>query len=359
MKKGTCIWLLSTFFLGFSSASYADMKYKLTSISGGTVSAINDAGVVVGTARNQAFYWSLDGGRNFIDILPGGTSSAAYGINNQGQVVGYSGSDAGNRAFVWSADTGLVNLGILAIGDVASSANDINDVGYVVGTSTSATGKRSFLWSQDAGMVDIGDVTGGSNNVSATALNDLNQVTGSLLSADGTVSPFLWDAASGVSDLGNLPTGSDVGFGFDINNSTQVVGRSNTLDGDRAFLWLPDTGMQSLGTLGFGSYAFGMNDAGTIVGLSTISGAHKAMIWTETAGMLDLNSELQAEYAAWSLLEAYDINEKGWIVGLGVDPDGNQRSFLLQPVPVPASLWLFFSGLVVMFSYFRKQSSEI
>ena len=88
---------------------------------------------------------------------------------------------------------------------------------------------------------------------------------------------------------------------------------------------------------------------GNVVGHTTIGGAHNAFIWNQYTGMLNLNAAIETDYPGWTLLEAYDINENGWIVGLGVSPDGAQQGFLLQPVPLPASLWLFISGCLIIF----------
>ena len=69
-----------------------------------------------------------------IGTLPGGTSSRAVAINNAGQVVGWSRSAAGRRAFLWTARDGMRDLGTLP-GDTESDALDINDSGHVVGAS--------------------------------------------------------------------------------------------------------------------------------------------------------------------------------------------------------------------------------
>jgi probable HAF family extracellular repeat protein len=48
-------------------------------------------------------------------VTLGGRSSAACGINNRGQVAGYSNTAGpGIHAFVWEADTGMQDLGMLA-----------------------------------------------------------------------------------------------------------------------------------------------------------------------------------------------------------------------------------------------------
>jgi probable HAF family extracellular repeat protein len=49
-----------------------------------------------------------------------------------------------------------------------------------------------------------------------------------------------------------------------------------------------------------------------------------------------------------SLKTAYDINENGDIVGVGVTSIGEERAFLLTAVPVPAAVWMFGSALGVL-----------
>src|SRR5262245_61238790 len=85
-----------------------------------------------------------------LDVRSGATAS---GINDQGQVVGISGS---GRAFVWTQAHGTVDLGKLRPSDSLSSARAINDAGQVVGSSGDAYGDRAFSWTQAGGMRDLG-----------------------------------------------------------------------------------------------------------------------------------------------------------------------------------------------------------
>jgi probable HAF family extracellular repeat protein len=76
----------------------------------------------------------------------GGNGSEATGINNEGQVVGYSYTSSGlAHAFIWNSGT-MTDLGTL--GGNNSVAFDINDAGQVVGyssTSTSSGQTHAFL----------------------------------------------------------------------------------------------------------------------------------------------------------------------------------------------------------------------
>jgi probable HAF family extracellular repeat protein len=58
------------------------------------------------------------------------------------------------RAFLWTQATGMQDLGVLPGGN-SSRALDLNDDGDVVGSSTSSSGDRGFIWTRQEGMVDL------------------------------------------------------------------------------------------------------------------------------------------------------------------------------------------------------------
>jgi probable HAF family extracellular repeat protein len=82
-------------------------------------------------------------------------------VNERDHVVGYSITEEDHRAFIWSEETGMINLGALPGTSEGSVAYDINDHDWVVGTSRSpgtiATGKP-FLWTPAWGLLDINDL---------------------------------------------------------------------------------------------------------------------------------------------------------------------------------------------------------
>src|SRR5437899_5629513 len=73
-----------------------------------------------------------------------GTNSYAYGINNQGQVVGYWSSNGVARAFVYSAGA-VTDLGTL--GGTNQYALSINSSGQIVGFADVTNGIRAFVYS--------------------------------------------------------------------------------------------------------------------------------------------------------------------------------------------------------------------
>ncbi len=62
--------------------------------------------------------------------------------------------------------------------------------------------------------------------------------------------------------------------------------------------------------------------------------------------MTDLNDFLPPD-SGWELISARDINDWGWIVWYGTNPDGYTRAFLLAPEP--ATLCLVALGCLVAF----------
>jgi probable HAF family extracellular repeat protein len=93
--------------------------------------------------------------------------------------------------------------------------------------------------------------------------------------------------------------------------------------------------------------ALAINNPGQVVGWSTHpddpydpTDKH-AFIWTEGKGMQDLNDLIPSD-SGWILREAWDVNDAGQIVGVGVytadvDEDGDEetipfRAFLLTPI---------------------------
>jgi probable HAF family extracellular repeat protein len=131
-------------------------------------SGINDAGQVVGFSEVgngllrpfHAFITGPDGaGMTDLGTL-GGDNSTASGINNAGQVIGYSATDNGEEhAFISGPNgAGMTDLGTLG-GDY-STASGINDAGQVVGQSQTDNGEyHAFITGPDgAGIVDLGSL---------------------------------------------------------------------------------------------------------------------------------------------------------------------------------------------------------
>jgi len=299
---------------------------------------INNHGQVVGTGFTitgdfRAVLYQ-DGVVTDLGALPGGFRSQASGINDHGQVVGTGFTITGDfRPFLWQSGVGMTDLGDLPGGLLdLGAAYGINDSGQVAGYSTAVNGVRAFLWDSASGMTDLGDLPGGFDYSQANAINDGGQVVGYSEAATG-VRAFLWDSASGMTDLGDLPGGPDQSVAYGINNSGQVVGHSTAATGERAFLWDNASGMTDLGDLPGGndySAASDINDSGQVVGFSYAATGSRAFLWDNVNGMLDLN-DLLIDADGWNLSDARAINASGQIAGNGYH-NGSNHGFLLTPV---------------------------
>lgn len=295
-----------------------------------SATGINDIGQVVGYSTTtellqHPFLWNVQEGMLDLCTSCEGHSVHAEDINNLGQVVGWSqgGSLVQNRAFWWTAQGGMVDLGTL-IGEGPAEAYGINDLGQIVGYSNSHT----FIWTTQEGMIDLTPGEGCCS--SAFDINNLGQVVGSHYSTSGQYHAFLWSAQEGIVDLGTLGGKGSIAFG--INNHGQVVGRSDTASGQwHAFLWTIQEGMIDLGTLG-GSYsdAFDINDMGQVVGRSFItSDKYHAFLWTSQEGMEDLGTfggDCTIGECGYST--AFGINNLGQIVGWSDAASGHRNAFV-------------------------------
>lgn len=294
--------------------------------------------------------------------------SGAYGINNSGQVVGYSYPSGGPmHAVLWdngtlidvsrggpfplnyasaSNKTGQVvcNLSpsshvsgrcpylwqdgqITYIGQCGGSSyvNAINNAGQVAGVDIS----RAFVW-QNGYTNYLSSLDGSNSNSQSSALgiNDRGQVVG-YSSTSNEQHAVLWQN-NGITDLGTLP-GGNYSQASSINQLGMVVGWSRTSSGPRhAVLWQRRQ-ITDLGTLdGNDTQASDINNRGTVVGYSFNSyyTPIHAFVW-RNGRMRDLNSLLPAN-SGWELTAAYGINDRGQIVGKG-KKDGQTKAYLLTP----------------------------
>jgi probable HAF family extracellular repeat protein len=324
----------------------------LPGAAGSSGQEINNAGQVAGGSNNHAILWNADGSITDIGILPGASISGGIGISQSGQVAGQAITSAGfARAFFWSTGSGMIDLGVLPGGSLHSSGEGVNDLGQVVGTSRFPTcflcppPNRAFLWSAGTGMINLGTLGGIASE--GTDINNSGQAVGFAGTTAGPSHAFLWTAGTGMTDLGTLP-GATSSFAFSISNSGLVVGSANTASEPNlrhAFIWSAGDGIVDLGTLYPGQHteAFDVNDSGQVVGGAndpTSNGT--AFLYTADDGMLDLNTVAPA---GWRILNALGINNKGQITGTGT-LNGNFRAFVLwNPVPALNSLSSTINGL--------------
>src|SRR5918992_5434339 len=126
-----------------NSAPLAEATPRDLEIIGGSANGINDAGAVAGhvvtTSQIRAFVWTPQEGMQELIVGPG--NAHATDIDNGGMVVGCTDEP---RAFIWSAGAGFRDLGTL--GGSYACALGMNNKGDVVGYSFTETGAmRAFI----------------------------------------------------------------------------------------------------------------------------------------------------------------------------------------------------------------------
>jgi probable HAF family extracellular repeat protein len=235
--------------------------------------------------------------------LPGGRNSNAFGVNNLGQVVGWSENGVRDatcskgtpsqvfryQAVKWEPN-GQIHVLRPLPGDTVSFAMGLNDFGQAVGSSgTCATqglppgavnGLHAVLWEPDGTPKDLGRFGDKDHTMSnnASSINDLGDVVGTSEANDGTVHSFLWTKAKGRQDLGTLSPAAFLtvaGCCRTVNNLDEVVGFSIDPNGMTAFRW-KDGHIKDLNTLIPANSplhllgAYSINDEGEIAGQACV-----------------------------------------------------------------------------------------
>jgi probable HAF family extracellular repeat protein len=314
------------------------------------------------TAQEQIRYTVID-----IGTLPGGTFSQAFGINNNGDVVGFStlNGDTALHAFLWRKGV-MTDLSTLAPTDTLpySIAVSINDNDEVVGYSeTSIPDVENFcgdslvclpvLWRR--GAITALPTLGGTNG-KAGAINNRGQVAGAAENGEidpncqtPVVKPAVWEKGQ-VRSLSTAPFLNgfiDTGYPS-INEKGQMVGIAGKCDFSavRALLWHKNL-VTDMGIFGAGS----INNKGQATGTyGNDTGLNRGFIW-QNGEASDLGS-----LPGYRQVHGNGINDRGQIAGQTcVLDESSCTAFLWQKgamvdlngaVPTDSSLYMFDPGTI-------------
>ncbi len=303
---------------------------ELPPLSGDTKSmatSLNTQGMVVGVSTSQsgtrsAVVWR-NGNVSLLGVSLTSENSSPVQINEAGQVIG----TVGNRAFFWqngaTTDMGTLN-------GVTIYPQSINNNGVVAGYSSaygSIAGDHGFLW-QKGTLTDLGQ------HFRPRAINDAGVLAGSSDMAKFSPDTAAQSQNGTVVNLPGEPSGV-FSWATTINNAGHIAGRSYGYFGDGLF-WKDGTVTQlplnkSITSNYYYTWPNSLNDLDQIVGeqgRDTSDPVTNAFLYSE-GNLIDLQTLLPAN-SGWQLESAAGINNNGLIVGVGLH-NGSRRAFLLTP----------------------------
>lgn len=306
---------------------------------------INENGIVAGSILTNGAYRAAlySGDWEELGTL-GGNESLGSDVNDSGLAAGTSRNSIGaSRAFLWtpggtdgvSGNPQMKDLGTL--GGTHSEGYAINAGGEISGYAQTGTEDHAFVFAADT-MTDIGALLGNAlPNSYGLSINDAGQVAGiAYNSGFAAAHAFFYDGENAV-NIGTL--GGVRASALALNNAGQVAGYADLTNGlEHAFRYANGV-MTDLGTLGGNySYAIGINNSNVVVGGSFIDPADSVYhaFMTVADSMVDLNEQLDATGAGWTLVEARAINDAGQIAGIGTF-NGTAHGFLLTPASTVAT----------------------
>ena len=199
-----------------------------------------------------------------------------------------------------------------------SKAAAINDSGDVAGENSD----RLVLW-QNQKMLPLGDCCGGT----IRAMNNRGEIVGQINDKQGHFSAFVWDSSHGFKSIN--PTKSLNSTAIAINDSGHILVQAFVPNE----IYLQSNGKNTLVKLSpeYASQPLALNNCDQVVGeFGPASDFNHAFIWDQKHGFRNLN-ELANIGTEWNLESAFDINDRGEIIGIG-DRGGEQDvGFLLVP----------------------------
>lgn len=339
-RRALALTVLSLLLVAFATGSLAT-QYQIIDLGtlGGShteTRGINKLGQVAGwsylsgNSVNSAFSWQ-NGAIHDLGVNPGGTYSAAYGINDSGKIVGQSGSVPHYYACTWQG-TSITLLPTLAY-YTHGQAMGVNNSGVVVGKCYSSGVSTACVWS--GGTVTALQGLGGNSGI-AWSVNSTGQIAGVVTNHSEFYHACLWHNGT--------PTDLGAGYAYDINDLGQVVGLS-IAEGGGIWQGTSFTALCGLDSDYKYSGPVAINDHGVVAGYARYytgsANLTKACVWQ--SGVI---SELPT-LPSWKVgyTGASGANDNGDIIGYAYDSTNVYHAILWQVVPEPATVLLLVCGI--------------
>jgi len=292
----------------------------------------------------------------------GGNHSYASALNNNGIVVGLSNTTSGtNSAYIYEnrtmteitnnidntfstardindSNTVLVSIlsnsfihqnGVNTYLNFSAGLVEINNSGQIIGkTNTGVLGEPGYAFLYENGVVTRLDTLVGLTDITPLAIVDDGTIA---LSSNGIT--YLYHN----NNLVNLPFN---GF-MDMSNQLQILCLYIDTDGKRNVCRYQNDVMEMLGDYnGLDTWMVSINNQGSAAGYAILEDVIRvpfqpfynkvAVMMMPDGSIVNLNNLKMHGAKFDTLLEAYDINESGQIVGTGLI-NGEVHGFLLTP----------------------------
>jgi len=313
----------------------ADSQYQFVNFNGPgdsslgtTVNGINNNGDLVG------FSAGLNGNTNFIRqsngsfttlSFTGSSTAVANGINNSDQVVGMSGTNA------FLLTNGGSNYTVLPSfnGTTASEAAfGINNSGTIVGQySDSSTGQTP------------GFVYSGGKFTSLTPFSDAVVTNAQGVNNNGLVTGFYTNFITGTTIDGNLP---QQGFFYDTKTGTYILP--------------PNPNVPNFFTV----QLLGINDNNIAAGYwqDTAGNQHGLLFNLNTDTYTFLDDPGAVVVNSMQITQITGINDSGEITGFYINANGFAEGFYANAVPEPSSALLLCFGLTIALGHVRHRGRK-
>ena len=294
------VFIATIAILGLAAAHPAQAQYTFTTIDdpstpgATTVTAVNDAGVVLG----PDYTYTQGGGFSPLPLVPDGVAGEiARGINDSGQIVGqYADSTHVSHAFLYTPGSGYANLDDPAA-KAETRASGINNAGQVIG-----------------GYADLPGTTN----------------THGFVYTPGTGPGAGFKTFDGP--------GASLTFLYGINDSGQIAGVYQGINDRYGFVYTPGQGFVNVpdapGSISSTTDPFAINASGQTVGVYADPGVfdHHGFVYTASGGFTEFDDPFAEAGMGGTFAEG--INSSGEIVGFSYDSTG-EHGFIATPAAVP------------------------